>query len=80
MLTAGLCMTADEFLAEDIDPWRNELVDGEVVVHPRAAMSSYTQGRILSTLHAWSAARMGRGLPILPLASFSLALSSLFGD
>jgi Uma2 family endonuclease len=67
MLMAGLRMTADEFLIEDIDPWRNELVDGEVVVHPRTAMSSYTQGRIVSTLHAWSASRMGRGLPVLPL-------------
>jgi hypothetical protein len=45
-------VTADEFLAEDIDPWRNELVDGEVIVHPRAAKSSYTQGRISSTLQA----------------------------
>jgi Uma2 family endonuclease len=68
MLTAGLCMTANEFLAEDIDPWRNELVEGEVIVHVRTVMLSHTIGEILRPLHAWASASSGRGLAILPLA------------
>ncbi|HVF76977.1 MAG TPA: Uma2 family endonuclease [Solirubrobacteraceae bacterium] len=60
-------MTADEYLAQEFDEVRSELVEGEVVVHDPLNLHQVVVLDLLRGLDAWVAERPGRGAVSIPL-------------
>jgi Uma2 family endonuclease len=60
-------MTADEYLAQEFDEVRSELVDGEVVVHDPLNLHQVVVMELFRVLDAWVSAKPGRGAVSIPL-------------
>lgn len=60
-------MTADEYLAQEFDETRSELVDGEVVVHDPLGLHQLVVMDLLRALDAWALEQPGRGRVFIPL-------------
>ena len=60
-------LTAAEYLAEEEDGRRTELIDGEVIVHEPKWWHQRILGLLYARLLAWTEAAPGRGTVTLPL-------------
>lgn len=60
-------MTADEYLAQELDEVRSELVEGEVVVHEPGKPHQRAVMALLRALDGWIRAAPGRGQAWIPL-------------
>ena len=66
-MAVGQRMTADEYLAQEFDEVRSELVEGEVVVEEPLALHQIVVLDLLVALHAWAIQEPGRGTVSIPL-------------
>lgn len=60
-------MTADEYLAQEFDEVRSELVDGEVVVEEPLNLHQLVVMDLFVALHEWVSGQPGRGRVSIPL-------------
>lgn len=66
-MAVGQRMTADEYLAQEFDEIRSELVDGEVVVEEPLNLHQVVVMDLLVALDAWVREQPGRGDVSMPL-------------
>lgn len=60
-------ITADEYLALDLEEQRTQLIDGLIVVSEPRLVHQLLHGRLFSALDGWARAAADRGLAVLPL-------------
>lgn len=60
-------ITADQYLAMDLEDQRTQLIDGEIVMSEPTMLHQVLHGRLFAALHAWICGGERRGLVVSPL-------------